>query len=40
VIFGEGTRLFGDGPHPRVELEPLSVVQTPAATHLRYRVLR
>jgi dihydrofolate reductase len=40
VIFGEGTRLFDDGPHPRVELEPLSVVQTPAATHLRYRVLR
>ncbi|MFF1635205.1 dihydrofolate reductase family protein [Leifsonia sp. NPDC058248] len=40
VIFGEGTRLFGDGPHPRVELLPLAVTQTPSATHLRYAVLR
>ncbi|MFF1877013.1 dihydrofolate reductase family protein [Leifsonia sp. NPDC058230] len=40
VVFGEGTRLFDEGPRVRVELEPISAVQTPAATHLRYRVLR
>jgi hypothetical protein len=40
VLFGRGTRLFegrvGDG----IELEPLSAVQTPNATHLRFRVVR
>jgi dihydrofolate reductase len=40
VLFGSGTRMFDhlDGRH--VELEPGETIQTPAATHLRYRVVR
>jgi dihydrofolate reductase len=40
VVFGRGTRLFQDHPggHPR--FEPLSAIQTPNATHLRFRVVR
>lgn len=40
VLFGGGTRMFqhlGDG---HVQLEPLGLVQTAAATHLRFRVVR
>jgi len=46
VLLGGGTRLFADGgvvgvDHDRqVRLENVSAVQTPAATHLRFRVLR
>lgn len=40
VLFGEGTRLFEDGPLHRVELMPLATAQTAAATHQRYAVLR
>ena len=37
VLFGSGTRMFGDlGEH--LELELIDAMETPAATHLRYRV--
>ena len=36
VLLGDGVRLFGDrGP----ELELLELIDSPSATHLRYRVL-
>ena len=41
VLFGSGTPLFGDswiGGH--VRLERVAVVDTDAATHLSYRVLK
>jgi dihydrofolate reductase len=40
VLFGDGTRMFehlGDG---QVRLENAGSTQTPAATHLRFRVVR
>ncbi len=40
VVFGGGTRLFGDDPAERVQLEALSAIQTPSATHLTYRIVR
>lgn len=39
VLFGGGRRLFEVLPS-RVELEILSVINTPEATHIRYRVRR
>jgi dihydrofolate reductase len=39
LLFGSGRRLF-EGLPARVELEVLRVIDTPAATHIRYRVLR
>ena len=39
VLFGGGRRLFDLLP-ARVELEILRVMDTPEATHIRYRVLR
>ena len=39
VLFGDGRRLF-DVLQARVELEVVRVVDTPEATHVRYRVLR
>jgi dihydrofolate reductase len=39
VLFGRGRRLFDDLPS-RVELEVVRVIDTPEATHIRYRVLR
>jgi dihydrofolate reductase len=39
VLLGEGTRLFENHLGPdQVELEPTQVVDSPAVTHLRYRV--
>jgi dihydrofolate reductase len=41
VIFGRGKRLFEALPLERhAQLEPLSAIQTPNATHLRLRVVR
>jgi dihydrofolate reductase len=37
VLFGSGLRLFDVLPH-RVELEVIRVIDTPRATHVRYRV--
>lgn len=39
VLFGTGTRLFED-TGARIELERISQSETPAATHLRYRILK
>ena len=39
VLFGAGTRFFGELPE-HIQLEQLSVVSSPAATHISYRVLQ
>jgi dihydrofolate reductase len=39
VLFGAGRRLFDVLPK-RIELEIVQVIDTPEATHLRYRVVR
>ena len=39
VLFGDGRRLFDVLPS-RVELEIVRVIDTPEATHVRYRVRR
>jgi dihydrofolate reductase len=38
VLFGRGRRLF-DELQSRVELEVVRVIDTPEATHIRYRVV-
>jgi dihydrofolate reductase len=40
VLFGSGTRLFEGLGDRHVELEPIEVIETPEATHLRYRVVK
>jgi dihydrofolate reductase len=40
VLFGGGTRFFDAVGEGYVQLEVIDVVDTPAATHLRYRVVR
>jgi dihydrofolate reductase len=39
VLLGRGRRLFEDLPS-RIELEIVQVIDTPQATHIRYRVRR
>lgn len=39
VLFGAGRRMFDILPS-RIELEIVRVIDTPEATHLRYRVVR
>lgn len=39
VLFGSGTRMFEQLSSDHIQLEPAEVIDTPAATHLRYRVL-
>jgi len=39
VLLGNGHRLFDVLPH-EIELEVLRVLDTPDATHIRYRVIR
>lgn len=39
VLFGSGRRLFDVLPS-RIELQIVQVVDTPDATHIRYRVVR
>lgn len=39
VLLGAGRRLF-DGLPERIELEIVRVIDTPDATHTRYRVVR
>ena len=39
VLFGSGRRLIDVLPK-RVELEIVEVIDTPEATHIRYRILR
>ncbi len=41
VLLGGGTRLFADDPRSTLPaIEPTRVVESPAVTHLRYRVTR
>ncbi|WP_055712458.1 dihydrofolate reductase family protein [Streptomyces torulosus] len=40
VLLGDGLRLFEDLGAVRRDLRPIRVVDTPLATHLKYRVLR
>ncbi len=40
VLFGAGRRLFEDVLPSRIELEIVRVIDTPEATHIRYRVRR
>jgi riboflavin biosynthesis pyrimidine reductase len=40
VLFGSGTRLVEDLGVGEIRLEPVSVIDTPSATHLRHRVVR
>jgi dihydrofolate reductase len=40
VAFGRGTRLFQDLAGEPMQLEPLAAIQTPNATHLRFRIVR
>jgi dihydrofolate reductase len=41
IVFGRGKRLFEDHwAEQQLQLEPLSTIQTPNATHLRFRVVR
>ena len=40
VLFGSGTPMFHGLPEGHVRLEPVDVLPTPAATHLRYRVVK
>lgn len=40
VIFGAGTRLFENLPADHLQLETLQVVETPAAIHTRFRIVK
>lgn len=40
VLFGDGTPLFARTGAEHVRLEPLEVIPTDTATHVRYRVVR
>jgi hypothetical protein len=41
VLFGRGKPLFDGLPgEQQMQLEPLSTIQTPNATHLRFRIVR
>jgi dihydrofolate reductase len=38
VLFGSGTRMFENLGDRHISLEPIEVIETPLATHIRYRV--
>jgi dihydrofolate reductase len=40
ILFGSGTRLFGELDKGHIQLEAIETLPTPDATHLRYRVVR
>lgn len=40
VLFGSGTRMFDHLGDAHIQLETMSVLETPAATHLRFRVVK
>lgn len=40
VLFGSGTSMFEHLGDDHLQLEPLQVVETPAAIHLRFRILK
>jgi dihydrofolate reductase len=39
VLFGSGTRMFEHLGGEHIQLEPTEVIETPAAAHLRFRIL-
>jgi dihydrofolate reductase len=39
VLFGSGTRLFEHLSNEHIQLETTEVIETPEATHLRFRVV-
>ena len=39
VLFGGGTRMFDDSLDDHIDLEPVEVIETPAAIHQRFRVV-
>jgi dihydrofolate reductase len=39
VLFGSGTRMFENINNEHIQLEPLEVINTPQAMHLRYRIM-
>jgi dihydrofolate reductase len=38
VLFGSGTRMFGELDAGHLRLEPIETIETPAAVHLRFRI--
>jgi dihydrofolate reductase len=40
VLFGSGIRMFEHLGDEHIQLEPLQVVETPAAIHLRFRIVK
>jgi riboflavin biosynthesis pyrimidine reductase len=40
VLFGSGTRMFEHLGDEHIQLETIDVIQTAAATHLRFRVVK
>jgi dihydrofolate reductase len=40
VLLGRGTRLFDQLGSEHIKLEPVRVLETPSATHLRFRVVK
>jgi dihydrofolate reductase len=40
VLLGQGVRLFDNGGPEQIELESTRVIESPAVTHLRYRVVK
>jgi dihydrofolate reductase len=40
VLFGSGTRMFEHLGGEHIQLEPIEVIETRAATHLRFRIAR
>ena len=39
-VFGGGTRIFEHLGGEHIELEPIEAIETRAATHLRYRIVK
>jgi dihydrofolate reductase len=40
VLFGSGTRMFEHLGDEHIQLEPIEVVETPAAIHLRFKIVK
>jgi dihydrofolate reductase len=40
VLFGGGIRMFEHLGGEHIELEPIEAIETRAATHLRYRIVK
>jgi hypothetical protein len=40
VLFGRGTRMFEHLASEHIQLETAGVIETPLATHLRFRIVK